>query len=97
MVETNNLKVTNVEPIISPFNLKQVFPLSEQGAIFVNNSRNTIKAILQKEDPRLMAIVGPCSIHDEKAALEYAQKLSALARDLQEQIFIIMRDRKSVV
>ena len=91
MVETNNLKVTNVEPIISPFNLKQVFPLSEQGAIFVNNSRNTIKAILQREDPRLMAIVGPCSIHDEKSALEYAQRLSALARDLQEQIFIIMR------
>lgn len=91
MIETNNLKVTHVEPIISPFNLKQVFPLSEQGAIFVNNSRNTIKAILQGQDPRLMAIVGPCSIHDDKAALEYAQRLAKLARDLREQIFIIMR------
>ncbi|MBN1958195.1 MAG: 3-deoxy-7-phosphoheptulonate synthase [Desulfuromonadales bacterium] len=91
MVETNNLKVTHVEPIISPFHLKQVFPLSEQGATFVNNSRNTIKNILQGKDPRLMAIVGPCSIHDEKAALEYAQRLSQLAREIHEQIFVIMR------
>ena len=91
MVETNNLKVTHVEPIVSPFNLKQVFPLSNHGATFVNDSRNTIKAILQGKDPRLMAIVGPCSIHDEKAALEYAQHLSELAKELREQIFIIMR------
>ncbi len=91
MVETNNLKVTHVEPIISPFNLKQVFPLSHQGATFVNDSRNTIKNILHGQDSRLMAIVGPCSIHDEKAALEYAQRLSGLAKELHEQIFIIMR------
>lgn len=90
-VETNNLKVAHVEPIISPYNLKQVFPLSDQGATFVNNSRNTIKNILQGKDPRLMAVVGPCSIHDEKAALEYAQRLAGLARELRDQIFIIMR------
>lgn len=90
-VETNNLNVAHVEPIISPFNLKQVFPLSDQAATFVNNSRNTIKQILHGQDPRLMAIVGPCSIHDDKAALEYAQRLAELAKDLREQIFIIMR------
>lgn len=91
MVETNNLKVLNVEPIISPYNLKQVFPLSVKGAEFVNQSRNTIKQIMHGEDKRLMAIVGPCSIHDEKAALEYAQKLAVLAKELEEQIFIVMR------
>lgn len=91
MVETNNLKVTQVEPIISPFHLKQVFPLPLHGASFVERSRNTIKKILHGQDPRLMAIVGPCSIHDEKAALEYAQRLAELNRELSDQIFIIMR------
>ncbi len=91
MIETNNLKVIQVEPIISPFHLKQVFPLTEKGAAFVNDSRNTIKSILQGRDKRLMAVVGPCSIHDEKAALDYAARLSKLSRDLSAQIFIIMR------
>ncbi len=91
MVQTNNLNVTQVSPIIAPFNLKQVFPLSEAGASFVNSSRNTIKDILHGRDKRLMAVIGPCSIHDADAALEYARRLSRLAEEVKEQMFIIMR------
>ncbi len=91
MVQTNNLNVLDISPIIAPSDLKEVFPLSLSAAKFVSDSRNTIRSILHGEDKRLMAIVGPCSIHDPKAALEYAEKLAALAKELHDQIFIIMR------
>ncbi|HMB15774.1 MAG TPA: 3-deoxy-7-phosphoheptulonate synthase [Pelovirga sp.] len=91
MVQTNNLNVLDVTPIIAPAELKQVFPLSLDGANFVNNSRNTIKAILRGEDKRLMVVVGPCSIHDSAMALDYARRLSKLAAELSDQMFIIMR------
>lgn len=91
MVQTNNLNVREVTPIIAPADLKQVFPLSIEDAAFVNDSRNTIKAILHGEDPRLMVVVGPCSIHDPKAAMEYAQRLADLAETLKEKLFIVMR------
>ena len=91
MVQTNNLNVLEVSPIIAPQDLKQVFPLTLEGATFVNDSRNTIKSILRGEDKRLMVVVGPCSIHDTKAAMEYAQRLANLAEQLQDQLFIVMR------
>ena len=91
MVQTNNLNVLEVYPIIAPSELKQVFPLSLEGSTFISNSRNTIRSILRGEDKRLIAIVGPCSIHDTKAAMEYAQRLVNLAEKLKDQFFIIMR------
>ena len=91
MVQTNNINVLDVSPIIAPLDLKQVFPLPIADAAFVNNSRNTIKAILNGEDKRLLTVVGPCSIHDPIAALEYAQRLYDLSEKLKDQLFIIMR------
>ena len=91
MVQTNNLNVLEVSPIIAPQDLKQVFPLSLTEATFVNDSRNTIKSILRGEDKRLLVVVGPCSIHDPIAAIEYARRLVKLAEKLQDQLFIIMR------
>ena len=91
MVQTSNLNVLEVSPIIAPSDLKQVFPLPLAGANFVNTSRNTIKSILNGEDKRLLVVVGPCSIHDPLAALEYAKRLAKLAEELQDQLFIIMR------
>jgi len=91
MVQTNNLNVLEVSPIIAPSDLKQVFPLPLSGANFVNASRNTIKSILNGEDNRLLVVVGPCSIHDPLAAIEYAKRLTDLVVELQDQLFIIMR------
>jgi 3-deoxy-7-phosphoheptulonate synthase len=91
MVQTNNLNVREVTPIIAPADLKQVFPLSAESAAFVNDSRNTIKAILRGEDKRLMIVVGPCSIHDPQAAMEYAQRLAKLADKVNDKLFIVMR------
>jgi 3-deoxy-7-phosphoheptulonate synthase len=91
MVRTNNLKVTSVSPIISPEELKQVFPVSEKSAEFVTRSRTEIQDILWNRDPRLMAVVGPCSIHDPEAAIDYARRLGELSKEIDDQILIVMR------
>ena len=91
MTRTNNLRIRGLSPIIAPADLKQVFPLSRQGAEFVCNARNQIKNILAGEDGRLMVVVGPCSIHDPRAALEYAGRLARLARELEDQLLLVMR------
>ena len=88
---TNNLKVSALTPIIAPAGLKQVFPLSDTAAGFVTESREAIKNILQGKDSRLMVVVGPCSIHDPKAALDYATRLAALGKELSDQLLLVMR------
>lgn len=91
MVQTNNLNIHEVTPIIAPSDLKQVFPLTVENAEFVTASREKIKDILHEKDRRLMAVVGPCSIHDPAAALEYAKHLAILAKEVEEHIMIVMR------
>ena len=91
MVRTNNLNVSGLTPLIAPADLKQVLPLSEECAEFVASSRNQVKDILWNRDPRMMVVIGPCSIHDPKAALEYAERLATLNEELRDQLMIIMR------
>jgi 3-deoxy-7-phosphoheptulonate synthase len=91
MKRTSNLNIRALKPIIAPDDLKLVFPLSDQGSEFISSSRDQIKAILANQDRRLMAVVGPCSIHDTRAALEYAERLSALNKELSDQILLVMR------
>lgn len=91
MIKTNNLKITAITPIIAPADLRQVFPLSEKDRTFVSRSRDQLKNIIQRKDRRLMVVVGPCSIHDTEAAVEYAKRLSALSRQVEDQLLLIMR------
>jgi len=91
MIKTNNLKIKSITPIIAPADLRQVFPVSEEAGEFVNLSRLHIKNILKGLDPRLMVVVGPCSIHDTRAAIDYAERLSTLSRELSDHLFVIMR------
>jgi len=91
IIETNNLNVLEVTPIIAPQYLKQVFPIPSNGGAFVNKSRYEIKQILHGDDKRLLAVVGPCSIHDTVAALEYAKRLKELSDKVKDKILIIMR------
>ena len=91
MIKTNNLKIKSITPIIAPTDLRQVFPLSVEGSEFVSTSREHIKNILKGNDPRLMVVVGPCSIHDTKGALEYAERLSKLSAEVSDQLLLIMR------
>ncbi len=91
MIKTNNLKITGITPIIAPAELRQVFPLSDKDRAFVSRSREQIKEIIQRRDQRLMVVVGPCSIHDTGAAIEYAKRLSELSRRVDDQLLLIMR------
>ena len=88
---TDNVRIISSAPMVSPNTLIEKLPLSDKAASGVVSSRNAIKNILYGNDNRLMVLVGPCSIHDTKAAMEYAKKLSQLKEELTEDLFIVMR------
>ncbi len=91
MIKTNNLNVKGITPVIAPTDLRLVYPLSIKAGEFVSISRSQIKEILKGRDRRLMVVVGPCSIHDPRAAMEYAERLAALSSELSDQLFLVMR------
>ncbi len=88
---THNVNVRAVQPLASPQDIREDLPNTSLTRQLVVDSREVIKSILDGRDDRLLAIVGPCSIHDEKAALEYADRLAALAREVADQIYVVMR------
>jgi len=88
---TDDLRITGLNPLISPAVLAYYLPLTEQASELVANARSQADAILRGEDDRLLAVVGPCSIHDPEAAMEYAVTLKEMAKQIEKDIFIIMR------
>ena len=88
---TDNVRIISSAPMVSPNTLIKQFPQSEKASKGVFNARQVIKEIIFGEDRRLMVLVGPCSIHDTKAAIEYANKLVKLKEELDEDLFIVMR------
>ncbi len=86
-----NLNVVSQLTLLPPSQLHDDIPVNTQATRTVSEARRTLAAILSGQDPRLFVVVGPCSIHDIKAAMEYARKLKALADELKEQLFIVMR------
>ena len=91
MTITENINIVEVMPITSPKKLKDLLPVSDSVIETVLNARNAIKSILEGEDSRLLMIVGPCSIHDPQAALEYAERLKILADEVSETVLVVMR------
>jgi len=86
-----NLNIHSEEEIIHPSKIKSEYPLTQKSVETVMNGQQTINNILDGKDPRLFVVVGPCSIHDVKAAREYAIKLKRLAEELQDELFLVMR------
>ncbi|GAA5482830.1 3-deoxy-7-phosphoheptulonate synthase [Haloferula sargassicola] len=86
-----DLHVARNIPLPAPALLLSEIPRSEKQADFVAASRESIHSILFGSDPRLMVVVGPCSIHDTKAGYEYAQRLAALAERLKDKLYLVMR------
>ncbi|MEM6820792.1 MAG: 3-deoxy-7-phosphoheptulonate synthase [Verrucomicrobiota bacterium] len=91
MEKIQDLNVLSSERLISPEELKCELPSDELQKLTVSNGRKVIQDILQRKDPRLLVIVGPCSIHDPKSALEYAERLLALHLEYNDKLFIVMR------
>lgn len=77
--------------LYSPDELKQQYPLTENAIACIRSARETALAILSGHDERLLLIVGPCSIHNTEAALEYAQRLMRLAEEVKDTFFVVMR------
>jgi 3-deoxy-7-phosphoheptulonate synthase len=86
-----DVRISDVRPLISPALLQYELPESEAVQRFVEDSRRQVAAILRGEDPRLLVVVGPCSIHDSEQALEYARRLRALSDELKDDLLLVMR------
>ncbi|WP_297316694.1 3-deoxy-7-phosphoheptulonate synthase [Bifidobacterium indicum] len=86
-----NRRVFELDRLPSPAEVLTKFPLDHEARNLVIRSRQEIKACLQGEDDRLLVIVGPCSIHDPKAALDYARRLAAMNKELSDRLLIVMR------
>ncbi len=91
MQKTDELRTQRVGSLITPHTLAEEFPISQEVAENVTASRKRIEQILSGQDPRLLVIVGPCSIHDIDAAIEYANKLNVLRLKYQDRLEIVMR------
>ncbi len=87
----HNINVASQEVLITPEKLKAVLPLSDAARAVVTSSREAIWNILDARDQRLFVVVGPCSIHDPVAAMDYARRLKALAEELSDTLYIVMR------
>ncbi|WP_194089368.1 3-deoxy-7-phosphoheptulonate synthase [Vibrio hibernica] len=90
-VKTDELRTQALGPMPTPLELTQAHPLSDSIAEHIESSRRQIEAILSGNDHRLLVVVGPCSVHDTDAALDYAQRLNALQEQYKDQLFIVMR------
>ncbi|SDW63219.1 3-deoxy-7-phosphoheptulonate synthase [Marinobacter mobilis] len=86
-----NVNVASQETLITPEALKKEMPLSEKAAATVDQGRQAIYDIMDGKDHRLFIVVGPCSIHDLKAAREYAERLKVLADEVSDTLLIVMR------
>jgi 3-deoxy-7-phosphoheptulonate synthase len=88
---TDDLRITEVRPLIPPAILLEEIPISETASNVVADARQAITEAIRGADSRLVLVVGPCSIHDTKAALEYAQRLLPIARRYSDQLIVVMR------
>ena len=91
MVITEDLNVASNEALITPEQLKDEMPLTGDALESVKSARNAIFSILDRKDPRMFVVVGPCSIHDTGAAIDYAERLKTLADQVADTLFIVMR------
>src|SRR3954451_6205055 len=89
--QTDDLRITQVRPLIPPAILLEEIPVSERASHVVVNTRRAIADALKGRDDRLVVIVGPCSIHDTTAALEYGERLERLARRFADSLIVVMR------
>jgi 3-deoxy-7-phosphoheptulonate synthase len=86
-----NVRISGFKRLITPAQVKEQIVASPQTLSNILAARDTARRILKGEDPRLMVVVGPCSIHDPVSAMDYARRLSELAKELEDKVFLVMR------
>lgn len=87
----DDLRIVNMQEVVTPLKVHQELPITDDAVQTVIDARAEAHKILSGEDDRLLVVVGPCSIHDPVAALEYAEKLKAIKTELKDELLIIMR------
>src|SRR5579864_557918 len=91
MPRTRDTRITGYEPLLSPAALLDELPLADEAAATVERTRTEVRAVLDSSDDRLLVIVGPCSVHDPAAALDYARRLTEGRDRHREDLLIVMR------
>ncbi|MEV5888504.1 3-deoxy-7-phosphoheptulonate synthase [Nonomuraea fuscirosea] len=91
MTETSDLRITSFEALPTPTELRTEQPLGEERAALVAASRRAAREVLTGADDRLLLVIGPCSVHDPEAALDYARRLSKATRDMDDALLVVMR------
>lgn len=86
-----NLNIASQEILITPAQLKQDVPVTETANLTIAQGRNAVRNILDRTDPRLIVVIGPCSIHDTRAAIDYAKRLKAISDEVQDTLLLVMR------
>ncbi|WP_433086737.1 3-deoxy-7-phosphoheptulonate synthase [Dactylosporangium sp. CA-052675] len=90
-METSNLRVTGYRPLFSPRALTAELPMDDERAAVVQRGRDAVHRIVTGADDRLLVVVGPCSVHDPVAAVDYARRLAAAAERLSADLAVVMR------
>jgi len=90
-IKTDEFRTTLIENLVSPAELAEQIPLADETANFIIESRRQIEAIINREDDRLLVVIGPCSIHDTEAAVDYAKQLKVLHDKYEKELLIVMR------
>tara|TARA_R110001599_G_scaffold353512_1_gene593437 strand:+ start:30647 stop:31717 length:1071 start_codon:yes stop_codon:yes gene_type:complete len=90
-IEVHNINVDSQDVLVTPQQLKRALPMSDASHKMLASSRKVIQDILDRKDHRVFVVVGPCSIHDTEAAMDYARRLKALAEELSDTLYIVMR------
>jgi 3-deoxy-7-phosphoheptulonate synthase len=89
--QIRNLRIIGTRPLVSPALLLDELPLPHEAARVVIEGRHQVIGVLNRAEPRLLVVAGPCSVHDPAAALEYARRLAALAAEVRDKLCIVMR------
>ncbi len=88
---TDDLRIKQTKPLIPPAILVDELPITESVSTLVTRSRQEVANILAGRDDRILAVVGPCSLHDPAAGLDYAKRLMAMAEELRDDLLVVMR------
>ncbi|MCZ2723486.1 3-deoxy-7-phosphoheptulonate synthase [Marinomonas sp. 15G1-11] len=86
-----DLNIASFSELMTPENMKQAFPVTDEIRATITKAREDIKNILDGKDHRLVVVIGPCSIHDTEAALDYARRLKELSKKVEDTLYIVMR------
>src|SRR5579859_5407517 len=91
MSRVSDTRIVGYEPLLSPAGLLHELPLSEAQQETVERTRTEVRAVLDGTDDRLLVVTGPCSVHDPKAAIDYARRLTGLRARFKDELLVVMR------